>query len=268
MKVTSSASVKARLPQPPSGSVRHVRQVGQLEQPEGTACLHRPLSLQPDKRQGVAPDRLAFVLRPLLGLAVIGAVFAALPFRIGDTYTDEKGATALRALFATGLFKDVRLEVDGDVLVVIVDERPAIATVDLNGVKEFDKDAVKKSLREVGLAEARIFDRSLLDRAEQELKRQYLGLGRYGAQVTTTVTPVERNRVNITIDVVEGKASKIRHFNIVGNDSFPAHLAVHHQLGRARPQHARQELPVDGRLGPHDHGLHAWELLGLGGVDR
>src|SRR5690606_29040514 len=127
-----------------------------------------------------------------------------------DRFDPERGAAAIRALYATGLFKDVRLEVDGDVLVVVVEERPAIASIEFNGIKEFDTDAVKKSLRDVGLAEARVFDRSLLERAEQELKRQYLGRGRYAVDVKTTVTPVERNRVNIVMSVDEGDAARIR----------------------------------------------------------
>jgi len=88
--------------------------------------------------------------------------------------TDEKAAQAIKALFATGFFKDVRIEVENDVIVVVLEERPAIAQVDFVGIKEFDKDALKKGLKEIGLAESRIFDRSMLERAEQELKRQYL----------------------------------------------------------------------------------------------
>ena len=88
-----------------------------------------------------------------------GTVFASLPFRIGDTYTDEKGATALRALFATGLFKDVRIEIDGDVVVVIVEERAVIAAVNFVGLKEFDTDTLTKSLKEVGIGEGLPFDR-------------------------------------------------------------------------------------------------------------
>jgi outer membrane protein insertion porin family len=183
-----------------------------------------------------------------------GTVFSYLPLRVGDRYDPDKGIAAIRALYNTGLFKDVRLEVDGDVLVVIVDERPAIAAVDINGVKEFDKDAVKKSLREVGLAEARIFDRSLLDRAEQELRRQYLGRGRYGAQVTTTVTPVERNRVNIVINVDEGEAASIRSIRFTGNKAFSdSQLLAEMELSTPgwftwytkRDQYARQKLQGD-----------------------
>jgi outer membrane protein insertion porin family len=135
-----------------------------------------------------------------------GTVFSYLPIRVGDRFDPERGTQAIRALYASGLFKDVRLEVDGDVLVVIVDERPAIAAIDLSGVTEFEKDQVLKSLRDVGLAEGRIFDRSLLDRAEQELRRQYLSRGLYGVDVKTTVTPIERNRVNVSIAAVEGES--------------------------------------------------------------
>ena len=139
-----------------------------------------------------------------------GTVFTYLPIRVGDRFDPERGTQAIRALYASGLFKDVRLEVDGDVLVVIVDERPAIATIELAGVKEFEKDQILKSLRDVGLADGRIYDRSLLERAEQELRRQYLSRGLYGVQIKTTVTPIERNRVNIRLAVEEGDIAKIR----------------------------------------------------------
>ncbi|GAB4172574.1 MAG: outer membrane protein assembly factor BamA [Rhodocyclaceae bacterium] len=149
-----------------------------------------------------------------------GTVFNYLPVRVGETMNDEKAAQAIKALFATGFFKDVRIEIEGGVLVVVVAERPAISQIDFAGVKEFDKDALKKGLREVGLAEARIFDRSLLDKAEQELKRQYLSRGRYAVNVTTTVTPLERNRVAINFTVDEGEVAKIRAINIVGARAF------------------------------------------------
>ena len=99
-----------------------------------------------------------------------GTVFSYLPVRVGETFTDEKGAAAIKALYATGFFKDVRIEAEGNVLVVMVEERPAIAGVDFSGIKEFDKDQLTKALKEIGLAESRIFDRALVDRAEQELK--------------------------------------------------------------------------------------------------
>jgi outer membrane protein insertion porin family len=149
-----------------------------------------------------------------------GTVFASLPFRIGDLYNDEKGSAAIRALFGLGLFKDVRLEVSGAVLVVIVEERPTVADVDFVGAKEFDKDALKKALREIGLTEGRPYDQSLADRAEQELKRQYVNKSLYGAEVVTTVTPIERNRVNLTFTVTEGEPARIKEIHVVGNQAF------------------------------------------------
>ncbi|MFC7517462.1 outer membrane protein assembly factor BamA [Herbaspirillum sp. GCM10030257] len=150
-----------------------------------------------------------------------GTVFSYLPVRVGETYTDEKGAAAIKALYATGFFKDIRIEVEGDVLVVMVEERPAIAGVEFSGTKEFDKETLTKALKDIGLGESRIYDKALVDRAEQELKRQYLSRGLYGVQITTTVTPIERNRVNISFAVDEGDVSRIRQINIIGNKAFP-----------------------------------------------
>lgn len=149
-----------------------------------------------------------------------GTVFASLPFRIGDQYNDDKGSSAIRALFGLGLFSDVRLQINGDVLVVIVEERPSVADVSFTGIKEFDAEVLKKALREVGLAEGRPFDKALADRAEQELKRQYINRSMYAAQVVTTVTPGERNRVNLNFSVVEGEVAKIKDIRIVGNKAF------------------------------------------------
>lgn len=149
-----------------------------------------------------------------------GTVFSYLPVKVGETMTEEKAQQALRALFATGFFKDVRLDVENDVLIVYVEERPAIAQIDFSGVKEFEPDNMRKVLREMGMAEGRVFDRSVLELAEQELKRQYLSRGRYAAEVQTTVTPLERNRVGINFTVTEGDVAKIRSINIVGAQAF------------------------------------------------
>ena len=145
-----------------------------------------------------------------------GTVFSYLPVKVGDTMNDEKAAAAIKALFATGFFKDVRLEIDGQVLVVVLEERPAIASLEFNGLKAFKADDLKKSLRDVGLAESRIFDRAIVERAEQELKRQYLAQGHYAVQVTTTITPLERNRVGVNFAVTEGDIAKIKQINIIG----------------------------------------------------
>ena len=149
-----------------------------------------------------------------------GTVFSYLPVKVGDTMTDEKAAQAIRALFATGFFKDVSLESDNGVLVVVVQERPSVAQVEFVGVKEFDKEQLTKGLHQIGLAEGRIFDKGLLDRAEQELKRQYLSRGMYSVTVNTTVTPLERNRVAINFTVDEGAITKIRQISIIGANVF------------------------------------------------
>lgn len=149
-----------------------------------------------------------------------GTVFNYLPVRVGDTFTDEKATTAIRTLYATGFFKDVRIDAEGDVLVVIVEERPAIASVAFTGMKEFDKDAITKGLKDIGLGEARIYDRALVERAEQELKRQYLSHGLYSVQITTTVTPIERNRVAINFIIDEGHVAKIRQIKVIGNQAY------------------------------------------------
>ena len=149
-----------------------------------------------------------------------GTVFSYLPVRVGETFNDEKSVAAIKALYATGFFKDVKLEADGDVLVVLVEERPAIAKVEFTGTHEFEKDTLTKALKDIGVGEAKIFDKASVDRAEQELKRQYLSHGLYGVKVTTTVTPIERNRVNINFQVDEGDIAKIKQINIVGNKVF------------------------------------------------
>ena len=149
-----------------------------------------------------------------------GTVFVSIPVQVGDVYSDEKGSAAIKALFALGLFKDVRIEVNGDVLVLVVEERPTIAGVDFVGTKEFDKEVLRKALRDVGLADGRPFDKAQLDRAEQELKRQYINRSLYAAEVVTTVTPTERNRVNLTFTVNEGDTAKISEIRLVGNKAF------------------------------------------------
>jgi outer membrane protein insertion porin family len=150
-----------------------------------------------------------------------GTVFNYLPIKVGDRVDDEKASAAVKALYATGFFRDVRLEVENDVLVVIVQERPTISQIDIVGTKEFDKDTLRKALKDIGVVESRIFDRSALDRAEQEFKRQYINRGYYAMQVTTTVTPQERNRVAVNFTVEEGDVAKIANINIIGAQAFP-----------------------------------------------
>ncbi len=149
-----------------------------------------------------------------------GTVFSYLPVRVGETFDDTKSVAAIKALYATGFFKDVRLEEENGVLVVLVEERPAISTVDFTGTKEFEKDILVKALKEIGVGENKTFDKSSVDRAEQELKRQYLSHGLYGVKITTTVTPIERNRVTVMFNVDEGDTARIKQISIVGNKKF------------------------------------------------
>ncbi|MBW8458801.1 MAG: outer membrane protein assembly factor BamA [Thiobacillus sp.] len=149
-----------------------------------------------------------------------GTVFSYLPIKVGEMMTDEKTAAAIKALYATGFFKDVRLEASDGVVIVTVEERPSIATITLKGIKEFSADDLKAGLKQTGLAEGRVLDRAMLDKAEQELQRQYFNRGKYAVEIKSTLTPLERNRVAVQFDVVEGDSAKIRQINIVGNRDF------------------------------------------------
>jgi outer membrane protein insertion porin family len=149
-----------------------------------------------------------------------GTVFTYLPVKVGDTVDSATASESIKALFSTGFFNDVRLERSGNVLVVVVQERPAIAQVDVAGSKEFPADQLKEALQQIGLKESRIFDRALLNIAEQELKSQYIARGKYGIKIVTTVTPLERNRVAISFTIFEGKVARIQQFNFIGNRLF------------------------------------------------
>ena len=183
-----------------------------------------------------------------------GTVFSYLPVKVGDTLTEERAAQAIRALFATGFFRDVSLEQEGSVLVVVVQERPSITQIEFFGTREFEKEQLIAGLRQVNLAEGRIFDRGLLDRAEQELKRLYLSRGYYAVNVSTTVTPLERNRVAINFTVEEGSVAKIRQISIVGAQAFRESELVGQLVLRTpgiltwfskHDQYSRQKLSAD-----------------------
>ncbi len=146
-----------------------------------------------------------------------GTVFAYVPLKQGDTFTDAKGSEIIRALYATGFFNDVRVSVQSGVVIIEVQERAAIASVDFAGIKAFNKDNLNKALRAVELFPGRYYDKSLVDKAEQELKRQYLTKGLYAAEVKTTITPIGRNRVTVLFTVIEGPTAKIKQVNFLGN---------------------------------------------------
>ncbi len=183
-----------------------------------------------------------------------GTVFNYLPVKPGDEIDESNIPKIIRALFKTGFFKEVRLEQTGDVLTIVVDERPAIASIDISGNKSLKEEDLKKGLADIGMAEGRTFNRSVLDKIEQELRRQFYNEGKYGVQLTTEVTPLERNRVAIGINIVEGKTAKIRAVNIVGNktfvddelmDDFQSRVGGWFALFTKENQYSRQKMAGD-----------------------
>ncbi|CAM3999751.1 outer membrane protein assembly factor BamA [Bordetella muralis] len=188
-------------------------------------------------KKGLMPGLLAALLMPALAHAFepfvvrdirvegiqrtdAGTVFGYMPVKVGQQFTEAEATEAIRRLYGTGFFSDVKIETDNDVVVVVVQERPTIASVTFNGMREFDSKAITKSLMQVGFGEGRVFDQSMLERAEFELKEQYLSKGKYGVEVTATVTPLPRNRVGVSFDVFEGEVAKIRQISVVGNKAF------------------------------------------------
>ncbi|MDR0588180.1 MAG: outer membrane protein assembly factor BamA [Burkholderiales bacterium] len=149
-----------------------------------------------------------------------GTVFNYLPIKVGDKVNDEAVSRAIKALYGTGFFRDVQIERQGDVLLVAVDERPTISAITFSGNKEFATDLLKNAMKDVGLSEARVFDRSLLEKAVQELKRQYVSRGYYNVDVQMTLTPQERNRMAINFAITEGGTAKIQRIHIVGSKAF------------------------------------------------
>lgn len=150
-----------------------------------------------------------------------GTVFNYLPVKVGDDYSESRYAESIRALYKSGYFQDIRLERQGNILIVTVTERPAIASIEFTGNKEFDSDELKTALKDIGLSEGQVFKQSILETVEHELRRQYYANGKYSVKITSTATPIERNRVAIQVDVSEGKVAKIKEINIVGNTVFP-----------------------------------------------
>ena len=149
-----------------------------------------------------------------------GTVFNYLPVKIGEKIESENTGEIIRALFKTGFFKDVRLEREDDVLIVFVSERPAIAKINISGNKSLETEQLLLALKDIGLAEGRVFNRSVLDKIEQELQRQYFSQGKYAVKLESTVTPLERNRVAIDISISEGVTAKIKKINVIGNRAF------------------------------------------------
>lgn len=183
-----------------------------------------------------------------------GTVFNYLPVQVGDTVSDGVTGGIIRALYRTGFFDDVRVERDGNVLVLWVRERPAIAEISISGNKDIETEALQGALGEIGLKEGRVFNRSVLDRIEQELERQYFSRGKYGVLIESSVSPLERNRVAVGIAITEGITARIKQINIIGAEDFPeAELLKQFELGSTRwnsfylknDQYSKQKLAGD-----------------------
>jgi outer membrane protein insertion porin family len=149
-----------------------------------------------------------------------GTVFNYLPVQVGDTMTEDKSSEAIKSLYRTGFFKDVRIEADQNILLITVQERPSIADIQFSGNKAFQSDKLKEGMKAIGLVEGQIYDKSKLEFAEQEIKKQYLAQGKYTATVKTSASPLERNRVAIRFDIEEGIVSRIKEINVVGNQLY------------------------------------------------
>ena len=150
----------------------------------------------------------------------IGTVFNYLPIKPGDTVNNQNTVAAIKALYKTGFFKDVHLEREGDVLVVFVAERPAINDIKIEGYEEIKKEQLDQAMKNIGMVKGQVFNRSILDKIEQELQRQYYSLGNYAVKLESEVIPLERNRVNVVIKIAEGEAAQIYKVSIIGNKDF------------------------------------------------
>jgi outer membrane protein insertion porin family len=211
---------------------------------------------------------LVGILFPQLGMAFIvqdievrglqrilaGTVFNYLPIKVGDEVNTGNSAQIIRALHKTGFFQDIRLEREADVLIVLVRERPSISEINITGNKDLDSEALLTGLKDIGMVQGRVFKRALLDLVEQELNRQYFARGKYGVKITSTVTPLERNRVSVDIEISEGMTAHIKKINIIGNKAFhDDELLDEFQLGvppwyaifSSRDEYSKQALSGD-----------------------
>lgn len=150
----------------------------------------------------------------------VGTVYNYLPVNIGDTFSSERIPVAVRALFKTGFFKDITIERSGSTLVVNVVERPSIAKILFEGNKDISSEDLLKALKNIGLSEGKVFNQQILEKVEQELRRQYFSHGKYGLKIDTEVADLTRNRVGINIKISEGRVAKIKQINVVGNKTF------------------------------------------------
>ncbi len=180
-----------------------------------------------------------------------GAVFNTLPVRIGDRVDENLSARIIHALYKSGFFKDVRLEREGDTLVVFVAERPSIAEIVITGNDAIPTEQMQEALKQIGLSQGKVLNRALLDKIRLELERQYYSLGKYGVQIKTTITPLARNRVKVSIEIAEGAEASVYAINIVGNKAFPDRVLLARMKLNERgfftggAQYSRQLLAAD-----------------------
>ncbi|MEW8508796.1 MAG: outer membrane protein assembly factor BamA [Candidatus Thiodiazotropha sp.] len=206
----------------------------------------------------IAQQCAAFVVEDIRveGLQRIsaGTVFNYLPIKTGDEVDAGNTAQIIRTLYKTGFFKEIRLEQDGNILIVFVRERPAIAEINISGNKELDTEPLMAGLKDIGLAEGRVFKRALLEKVEQELNRQYFARGKYGIRIKSTVTPLERNRVGLGIEISEGLTARIKRINIIGNqayeddellDEFELGVPSWYAIFSSRDKYSKQALSGD-----------------------
>ncbi|HEX7340500.1 MAG TPA: outer membrane protein assembly factor BamA [Rhodanobacteraceae bacterium] len=149
-----------------------------------------------------------------------GTVFSYMPIEKGDTLTDASAAQAIRALYQTGFFSDIKLEHQGDILIVKVTELPSINKLEIHGNKAIKTDDLKKGLKSIGLTQGSTFNQLALDNVRKELIRQYYNRGHYNVSVDPHVVRLDHNRVNVDIEIREGKTARIKAINIVGNTAF------------------------------------------------
>ena len=150
----------------------------------------------------------------------LGTTFNYLPIKVGEVIDNKNASNIIRALYKTGFFEDIQLLRENNVLKIIIEERPSIAKIEVFGNKELDTEELNEVMKQIGLTEGRIFNRSLLDQLERELNQQYLSLGKYSVKIESKLTELERNRVEISVDIDEGEVAKIKQINLIGVNSF------------------------------------------------
>ena len=183
-----------------------------------------------------------------------GTVFNYLPVSVGETLDDARSAEAIRILFKTGFFEDVRLASEGEVLVIVLKERPTIASIKIVGNKDIKSEDLTKAMKQIGLVEGDVLNRSALDKVERELQRQYFSQGKYGVKIKVSVKPLDLNRVDLGIDITEGSSATIAHINVVGNqvfsdedliDKFELSTATLFSFFTSSDQYSKQKLAAD-----------------------